>query len=113
MGRYTRAKPERLTEKLIGIRRSLGLSQNGMLDRLGLAESRFRSSISSFELGKSQPSLPVLLQYARAAGVCMDVLVDDHLDLPGTLPGTPVHKGVLKSHNVGRRKPMVKCSPSK
>jgi hypothetical protein len=28
----------------------------------------------------------VLLRYARAAGVSMDVLVDDELDLPERLP---------------------------
>jgi transcriptional regulator with XRE-family HTH domain len=94
MGRYVRPKPARLTEKLVQIRSALGLSQNGMLDRLGLAETLFRSSISSYELGASEPPLPTLLQYARLAGVCLDVLVDDLLDLPKTLPSTAAHRGV-------------------
>jgi transcriptional regulator with XRE-family HTH domain len=94
MGRYVRPRPARLTEKLLQIRSALELSQNGMLDRLGLGETLFRSSISSYERGASEPPLPILLQYARLAGVCLDVLVDDEQDLPRSLPGTPTHRGV-------------------
>jgi transcriptional regulator with XRE-family HTH domain len=103
MGRYVRPKPARLTEKLVQIRSALGLSQNGMLDRLGLAETLFRSSISSYELGASEPPLPTLLQYARLAGVCLDVLVDDLLDLPKTLPSTAAHRGVRVAAGRSRR----------
>jgi hypothetical protein len=39
-----------------------------------------------FELGEREPSLIVLLRYARAAGVSTDVLIDDELDLPKRLP---------------------------
>lgn len=91
MARYPRESPSRLTEKLVQIRAGLGLSQNGMLVRLGLDDQKFRSSISSYELGGSQPDLITLLKYARAAGVCLDVIVDDKLDLPEKLPGTPQH----------------------
>ncbi len=97
MGRYARPKPLRLTEKLLQIRTALELSQNGMLNRLGLGEVLFRSSISSYERGESEPPLPILLQYARLAGVCLDVLVDDDQDLPKSLPGTPTHRGVKTS----------------
>jgi transcriptional regulator with XRE-family HTH domain len=91
MARYARLRPRRLTEKLLDIRNGLGLSQNQMLERLGLAEDLFRSSISSYELGRSEPPLPVLLKYARLAGVCLDVIVDDELNLPPRLPGKPDH----------------------
>lgn len=94
MGRYVRPRPRRLTEKLLQIRAALELSQGGMLNRLGLGETLFRSSISSYERGASEPPLPILLQYARLAGVCLDVLVDDEQDLPKRLPGTPIHQGV-------------------
>ena len=30
-------------------------------------------------------------EYARAAGVCVDVLIDDRLDLPAKLPAKPKH----------------------
>ena len=93
MGKYPRPRPDRFTEKLIQIRKSLGLSQDGMLIRLGMGKNRARSSVSSYECGKSEPPLPVLLQYARLAGVCMDFIVDDELDLPKRLPSTPMHRG--------------------
>jgi transcriptional regulator with XRE-family HTH domain len=103
MGRYVRPRPVRLTEKLLHIRTGLGLSQNGMLGRLGLADKLYRSSISSYERGASEPPLPILLQYARLAGVCLDVIVDDEIDLPKALPGTAVHRGIRLAD--GRRRP--------
>lgn len=45
MGRASRETPVRLGEKLLHIRKALGLSQDGMLRRLGLAKTtaeRFR-----------------------------------------------------------------------
>jgi transcriptional regulator with XRE-family HTH domain len=91
MGSSPRPKPERLPEKLLGIRLSLDVSQDGMLARLGLDESHFRSVISGYELGTREPPLPVLLKYARVAGVCVDVLIDDEMDLPAKLPSKPKH----------------------
>ena len=82
---YTRQKPERLAEKLKQIRLSLGLSQDGMLERLGLAEEFFRSRISAYELGNREPPLPVLLRYARLVNISTDVLIDDEMDLPARL----------------------------
>ena len=43
--------------------------------------------LSEFERGSTEPHLTVLLQYARAAGVHMEDIVDDELDLPAKLPG--------------------------
>jgi len=86
MGRGPREKPERLAEKLLTIRQMLGLSQTEMLKRLG-AENRMEYyRISEFESGKGEPSLIILLQYARVAGIQMEVLADDKLDLPTKLP---------------------------
>jgi hypothetical protein len=42
--------------------------------------------ISGFERGTHDPSLLVLLRYARFAGVSMELLVDDKMDLPEELP---------------------------
>jgi len=91
MGKRARPKPERLAEKLLRIREALGVSQAEMFRRLdveGLSEVK---RISDYEIGKSEPPLPVLLQYARVAGVCVDVLIDDELDLPAKLPAKPKH----------------------
>lgn len=86
MGRTSREKPERLAEKLVRIREALGLSQSEMLSRLGLTERLNRDDVSKYERGVREPSLPVLLRYARAVGISTDVLIDDELDLPAKLP---------------------------
>ena len=86
MGRTARPKPYRLGEKLLKIRISLDLSQDQMLERLGLATWLYRSAVSGYELGTREPPLPVLLKYAEIAGVWVDVLIDDELELPKKLP---------------------------
>ena len=98
MGRSARRKQERLAEKLLKIRLALNLSQNGMLEYLGLTEDLYRNNISSYERGEREPSLYALLKYAQVAGVWVDVLIDDELDLPARLPSPKKHEGI-------RRKP--------
>ncbi|HWS55055.1 MAG TPA: helix-turn-helix transcriptional regulator [Pyrinomonadaceae bacterium] len=90
MGRKARLRPNRLPEKLRQVRTALGLSQTEMLSRLGF--DIHYSRISEYELGKNEPPLPILLRYAEAAGVCVDVLINDDLELPTKLPAKPKHK---------------------
>jgi transcriptional regulator with XRE-family HTH domain len=92
MGRQARERPKRLGEKLIQIRLSLGLSQSEMLAKLRLNEKLSRTAISGYELGTTEPSLPVLLNYSRLAGVHLEVLVDDDMDLPKGLPSQHKHQ---------------------
>jgi transcriptional regulator with XRE-family HTH domain len=92
MARGPREKPEHLAEKLLTIRQVLGLSQTEMLRRLGAEDRMAYNRISEFESGKGEPSLLILLEYAQVAGVCVDVLINDELDLPEKLPGKPKHK---------------------
>lgn len=92
MPRSARRQPRRLARKLLRIRTSLGLSQNEMIGRLGLTSAILQGSISGYELGTRLPPWDVLLEYARVAGVCLDVLVDDRLDLPEKLPTKPRHR---------------------
>src|SRR5437588_12168146 len=96
MGRQPIPRPERLAEKLKRIRDGLGLSQNELIQRMGLADFLLREEVSDFERGRRVPPLPVLLEYARVAGVYMDALVDDRLDLPTRLPCSPKHEGVRR-----------------
>lgn len=96
MGVRPRQRPERLAEKLLAIRTSLDLSQAQMVKRLDAEELIVPGQISEFETGKREPSLPLLLRYARLAGVWMDVLVDDELDLPAKLPSAKKHEGVRR-----------------
>jgi transcriptional regulator with XRE-family HTH domain len=92
MGKRARQKPERLAEKLLQIRLSLGLSQSEMLKRLNAEDQIDYTAISKYELGRNEPSLIILLRYARLAKVSTDVLIDDEMDLPAKLPGKPKHK---------------------
>jgi len=96
MGRKARMKPERLSEKLLQIRNGLGLSQPQLLRRLGFEDLIDYRRISEFELGDAEPPLPVLLQYAHIAGVHMEDLVDDELDLPARLPGKVRYQSVKR-----------------
>jgi transcriptional regulator with XRE-family HTH domain len=90
MGTKARQQPARLAEKLLEVRTALGLSQNGMIRRLGMELSQNR--ISDYELGKSEPPLALILGYARLVGVCVEVLIDDDLDLPAKLPSKTKHR---------------------
>lgn len=92
MGIRPRPRPERLAEKLLAIRTALGLSQAQTVKHLDVEGMIVPGQISEFETGKREPSLPVLLRYARAAGVCVDVLIDDEMDLPKKLPAKPKHR---------------------
>ncbi len=102
MGRAARLRAARLPEKILQIRKSLGLSQNEMIKHLGLSDLLYQSNISGFEMGEREPALPILLRYARAAGVCVDVLIDDELNLPERLPSLPKHRG-MPVHRLKRK----------
>ncbi len=94
MGKYPRPRQKHLPKKLVQVREALGLTQNELLRHLGLEEKLSRTDISNYELDHREPALYVVLKYAKAAGVCLDALVDDELDLPEKLPSTPKHHGV-------------------
>ncbi len=103
MGKGKRERPKRLGRKLAAIRKQLELSQNGMLRRLGLSDKLTREEISAYERSVREPSLPTLSRYAEAAGVWIDVLVEDDLDLPKTLP-SPAKSGGIKRPSTSRIK---------
>lgn len=92
MGAKPRLRQQRLPEKLRAIRDALGLSQTAMLKHIGAEVLIEYNRISEFESGKREPPLKILLLYARAANVCMEVIVDDDLDLPAKLPARTKHK---------------------
>jgi DNA-binding XRE family transcriptional regulator len=93
MGRNRRPQPLSLASKLLEIRTRLKLTQVEMAKRLTSKKSPVHpGNISEYELGKREPSLLTLLRYAKLAGVSMEVLVDDEIDLPRRLPGKPKHK---------------------
>ncbi len=81
MGRTARERPRKLAAKLLQIRQKLGMTQEQMLVALKLDKKVFASAISGYELGTREPSLPVLLKYARLARISTDVLIDDKVNL--------------------------------
>ena len=48
-------------------------------------------------MDKNEPTLMVLLEYARVAGVHLEEIVDDRMELPSKLPG--VVKYDVKNHS--------------
>ena len=62
-----------------------------MVRRLDPDEVMHYGRISEYERGKREPSLWVLLAYARAACIHLEDLVDDEIDLPAKLPGTVIY----------------------
>lgn len=95
-GKRRRPRPYRLHEKLRQIRQAYGLSQSELVSRLGLTEELNPSDISAFERDPKnkwsrEPALPHLLRYARVAGVNVEVLIDDGMELPEKLDADPLH----------------------
>jgi transcriptional regulator with XRE-family HTH domain len=80
MGRSRRNKPLKLSHKLLAIRKHLQLSQTQMAKALELTVHY--SAVSNFELGTREPDLLIVLRYARLAGISMETIVDDGIDLP-------------------------------
>ena len=91
MVQHRRPRPLNLAKKLRQIRQVLGLSQSELVRRLDPSERMHYSRVSEFELGRREPSLLTLLAYARVAGVHLEVLVDDDIQLPNELPGKVVY----------------------
>lgn len=89
-----RRKPARLAEKLLHIRTQLGLSQGELIRHLGLEDEIERDYISKYERGILEPTLDVLLAYARAVsatagGEFLEAIIDDRMKVPTRIPANP------------------------
>jgi transcriptional regulator with XRE-family HTH domain len=96
MGKKPRPRQERLGDKLLQIRNALGLSQTEIWRRLEIEDLIPYKQISKYETGMGEPPLIILLQYAYVAGVHLEDIVDDELDLPDKLPGRVKREGVRR-----------------
>jgi transcriptional regulator with XRE-family HTH domain len=76
---HARPRPKRLAEKLLMIRRSLGVSQSALVYRLGVELAP--NNISKYEHNLNEPSTEVILAYARLANITLEQLVDDEMEL--------------------------------
>src|SRR5215208_4345095 len=80
-------RPKQLEDNPHKIRLTLDYSQSTLLKTLGFEKELSYTRISVYELDKTDPPLPVLVEYARVAGVHLEFIVDDRLNLPEILPG--------------------------
>jgi len=77
-----RAMPKKLGRKLRQIREGLGMSQRQIVEALNYKDTPLRASqISQYEQGQREPTMMLVLAYARLAQVSMETLVDDKLRL--------------------------------
>jgi len=78
----SRPQPLKLASKLRWIRMTMGLTQEEMAKLVKHKRSPvYPGHISEFENGRREPSLLVLLGYARAINLPVDSLVDDAINL--------------------------------
>jgi transcriptional regulator with XRE-family HTH domain len=79
---YARPQPRYLASKLRKIRKQLNVTQKTMAELVRHKKSPvYPGHISEFEAGRREPSLLVLLQYARVANVSVNALIDDEINL--------------------------------
>ena len=78
---HSRPRPKHLANKLLQIRRSLGVSQGELVRQLGVQALIEHTTISKYELNKNEPPLAILLAYARLAGIPVERIIDDELEL--------------------------------
>ncbi len=78
---HARPRPQRLASKLLQIRQWLGISQPQLVKRLGVQNQIHYPNISKYELDKNEPPLGILLAYSRVAGIPVERIIDDDLDL--------------------------------
>jgi transcriptional regulator with XRE-family HTH domain len=83
---HARPRQKNLGRKLRQIRETLGVSQPHMPARLGLL-GMHPGRISEYETGEREPALFTLLSYAAVAGVHLEDIVNDKVELPAQLPG--------------------------
>jgi len=85
---HSRPRPKHLAKKLLQIRRSLGVSQGELVRQLGVQALIEHTTISKYELNKNEPPLAILLAYARLAGIPVEQIIDDELQLTIELRNT-------------------------
>jgi transcriptional regulator with XRE-family HTH domain len=78
---HSRPRPKHLAKKLLQIRRSLGMSQGEIVKQLGVQDLIDHTTLSKYELDKNEPPLAILLAYARLAGIPVEQIIDDELEL--------------------------------
>ena len=85
----------KLSEKIVQLRKSQGLSQEELAERLGLS----RQAVSRWEIGTALPDAGNLLQLSRLFGVTADYLLDEERESPEV----PTAANAAKPHRTNGR----------
>jgi len=85
MGHH-RPKTPRLGEKLREIRKRMGLTQNELVERLGLEVDFDQERISKYERAVLEPPIYVLIAYSDLTRIPLDVLLRPEYDIPDKIP---------------------------
>ncbi|HKG45258.1 MAG TPA: helix-turn-helix transcriptional regulator [Pyrinomonadaceae bacterium] len=93
---HPRPRQKNIGKKLLQIRERLDIPQHVMPARLGRPDLH-PGRISEYENNDREPSLLTLLHYANLAGVHLEVIVNDNVELPDTIPGS-VHHPLTPRH---------------
>jgi transcriptional regulator with XRE-family HTH domain len=85
---FQRPRTPRLGEKLRQIRKRIdgGLTQNEIVERLGLESDFDQERVSKYERGVIEPPIYVLIAYSDLAGISLDVLLRPEHDIPDKIP---------------------------
>ena len=74
--------PKKLGKKMRQIREQLGMSQREIVKALNYTATPLRASqISQYEQGQREPTMMLVLAYARLARVSVESLIDDKMKL--------------------------------
>lgn len=74
--------PKKLGKKMRQIREGLGMSQRQIVEALNYTATPLRASqISQYEQGQREPTMMLVLAYARLAKVSVESLIDDKMKL--------------------------------
>lgn len=69
---------ESFAKNLKAYRLMADLTQDDLARRVGIK----RSALSNYELGRTEPSIQLLCQFANALGVSLDELISEHTEYP-------------------------------
>lgn len=84
MGNKRRPMAQSLPAKLLAVREVFNASQNQIADALSVEVAAFNLNcgrISEYEHNKREPNMLVLLAYARLAGITVELIIDDRVDM--------------------------------
>jgi transcriptional regulator with XRE-family HTH domain len=97
-----------LGEKLRQIRKRIdgGLTQNEIVERLGLEKDFDQERISKYERGILEPPVYVLIAYSDLAGIPLDVLLRPEHDISDKLPARTkrfdLQRAIVATHKRGK-----------